>query len=285
MTDKPALLVYRAILNKRDDGFTIGMIAHDTDLPQQNVSYHMKKLLEAGILRKENKHKGYYYIIDLDSMVSLILENKVDRRDIESPDFKKIDRDDYELQFVIDLTRHTRALRLRNWEIAQEETLAIITDMQAELKKAIDWLRLSTPERGTAIAKLKDDSFNEVDWREVIPALANSYTDSEWNELITGYGGAEQKPLKEKKPRETNSSRDSTNTSRETNSAIDDDIPKAFRGFKEPTKEWWFAVCREYDKTGKQLDFIDPRVKGFMENYPDIQARWDYEYLQSKRSR
>lgn len=66
------LSVYRLLVTAGPDGFAAGMIAEKLDLPPATLSFHLKELGLANLVRSRQEGRSIIYSANFDTMIGLV---------------------------------------------------------------------------------------------------------------------------------------------------------------------------------------------------------------------
>lgn len=66
------LSIFRLLVQAGSNGFTAGEIAHRLGIPNATLSFHLKELAQAGLIRARQRGRFLYYAADFDAMQALI---------------------------------------------------------------------------------------------------------------------------------------------------------------------------------------------------------------------
>lgn len=77
--------ILRLVSQAGADGIAAGDIARSTDTPPSTLSFHLKEMTQAGLLKARNQGRFIYYSLDDRSIVAVIAFLNSCRRAIEPP--------------------------------------------------------------------------------------------------------------------------------------------------------------------------------------------------------
>ena len=77
--------ILRLVSRAGADGIAAGEIARSTDTPPSTLSFHLKEMTQAGLLKARNQGRFIYYSLDDRSIVAVIAFLNSCRRAIEPP--------------------------------------------------------------------------------------------------------------------------------------------------------------------------------------------------------